>query len=452
MHKLLLSVSLLALPLAAHAASKSTETPLATPPGITLQPLGKAQGYDLGKATAAALPRDEIAYADSRGLTLYTHDKDPGGKSACNDECALFWLPVEASPDAKNTSNWSVIKRNDGRLQWALYGKPVYHFVKDVDPGSVHGNSPARSGAKRLDGAGNPVGYDGRVGGRHEPPKDNPLPPDWKIALMYPARSSMIPTGIAIREVADATALALVDYRERTLYSFTGDPKQDSSDSKMWTPVPAPQLAEAIGDFSAVVRDDGIKQWAYKGRPLYTYAQDHVYGDAYGVGVDQLHEVAAAMRYFMPDGVTISNTPSQGKVLANANGMTLYRRDANIWQSGGGHSLRRGQPARPAVGRDIGTNARCTGECAKHWHPFRAPDDAQAQGYWTVGTLPDGGKQWMYQDYALWTFDGDKKPGDMNGHDSYEFAFSNDPVPTKVLEVGTPQDGIPGLYWAVQAP
>ena len=54
-----------------------------SPPGITLQVLGKGQGYDLGKQSAAALPRDEIAFADERGLTLYTYRKDTAGKSTC---------------------------------------------------------------------------------------------------------------------------------------------------------------------------------------------------------------------------------------------------------------------------------------------------------------------------------------------------------------------------------
>lgn len=440
---LLLTVSLIAVP-----AFAAVDAPLATPPGITLQPLGKAQGYDLSKQTAAALPRDEIAYTDAKGLTLYTSDKDPIGKSVCTAECELFWIPIAAPAKAKPVGGWSAIKRDDGRLQWALAGKPVYRYVKDVDPGSLAGNSPARTGAKRLDGAGNPIGYDGRMGGRREPPKDEPLPEGWHPALLYPSTLS-VPTGLKVREVADATALVLIDHRERTLYAFTG--KRDNSGAE-WEPVPAPQLAEPMGDFAAVVRSDGIRQWTYKGQPLYAYADDHVYGDANGIGVSKQHEVAAVARYFMPAGVTMARTASQGKVLANAKGMTLYRRDGNIWQSGGGHSLRRGQPARPAVGRDIGTEAHCTDQCAQEWHPLLAPADAQPQGYWTVGLRSDGSKQWEYQGYALWTYDGDKKPGDMNGNDTYDFRFSNQAGPQKMLDVGTPMDGIPGLYWAVQAP
>lgn len=44
----------------------------------------------------------------------------------------------------------------------------------------------------------------------------------------------------------------------------------------IWIPVyPSTREATAIGDFSVVVRADGEKQWAYKGKPLYTFG----YGD-----------------------------------------------------------------------------------------------------------------------------------------------------------------------------
>jgi len=137
-------------------------------------------------------------------------------------------------------------------------------------------------------------------------------------------------------------------------------------------------------------------------------------------------------------------------VLANADGMTLYRRDGYIFQSGGGHSLRRGQPARPAVGRDIGTDPRCGTECEKAWHPFAAAADAQPSGFWDVATRADGSKQWVYQGYALWTFSGDRKPGDINGHDSYDIQVSDDP--NRIVDVGTPMDGAAGLWWSIAIP
>ena len=52
---------------------------------------------------------------------------------------------------------------------------------------------------------------------------------------------------------------------------------------------------------------------------------------------------------------------------------------------------------------------------------------AQPRGFWSVLTRPDGAKQWAYQGYAMWTYDGDKKPGDMHGNDTFQYAFADSP-------------------------
>ena len=41
---------------------------------------------------------------------------------------------------------------------------------------------------------------------------------------------------------------------------------------------------QAMGDYTAITREDGSKQWAYKGRPLYYWAQDAKPGDKSGDG------------------------------------------------------------------------------------------------------------------------------------------------------------------------
>ena len=44
---------------------------------------------------------------DAKGRTLYTFDKDSGGKSVCNGGCAVNWPPVSASADASASSSCS---------------------------------------------------------------------------------------------------------------------------------------------------------------------------------------------------------------------------------------------------------------------------------------------------------------------------------------------------------
>ena len=78
--------------------------------------------------------------ADSKGMTLYTFDKDATpGKSACNGQCAQNWPPLAAKSAAKPMGDWTVVTRDDGSKQWAYKGKPLYTWVKDSKPGDTSG-------------------------------------------------------------------------------------------------------------------------------------------------------------------------------------------------------------------------------------------------------------------------------------------------------------------------
>jgi predicted lipoprotein with Yx(FWY)xxD motif len=77
---------------------------------------------------------------DGKGMTLYTFDKDAGGKSACNGPCSTNWPPLMASPDAKPVGAYTIIARDDGGKQWAYSGKPLYSWNKDQKPGDITGD------------------------------------------------------------------------------------------------------------------------------------------------------------------------------------------------------------------------------------------------------------------------------------------------------------------------
>ncbi|CAD5106258.1 COG4315 family predicted lipoprotein [Zestomonas carbonaria] len=76
---------------------------------------------------------------DQQGMTLYTYDKDGIDKSNCNGPCAANWPPLAAIAGAQGDEDWTVITRDDGSLQWAYYGKPLYTFVQDKKPGDTTG-------------------------------------------------------------------------------------------------------------------------------------------------------------------------------------------------------------------------------------------------------------------------------------------------------------------------
>jgi predicted lipoprotein with Yx(FWY)xxD motif len=90
---------------------------------------------------------------------------------------------------------------------------------------------------------------------------------------------------------------ALVDVNGMTLYAFDRDASGKSNCNGQcatnWPPLIADTDAKAAGSFSFVTRDDGRKQWAYKGKLLYTFSKDKNPGDATGDGVNDVWHVAA---------------------------------------------------------------------------------------------------------------------------------------------------------------
>jgi predicted lipoprotein with Yx(FWY)xxD motif len=75
----------------------------------------------------------------------------------------------------------------------------------------------------------------------------------------------------------------------KPLYTFARDVEPGKSVcnggcATAWPPLAAAADAKADGDWTVVTRDDGSKQWAYKGKPLYTYRADAPGKPASGVG------------------------------------------------------------------------------------------------------------------------------------------------------------------------
>jgi predicted lipoprotein with Yx(FWY)xxD motif len=81
----------------------------------------------------------------------------------------------------------------------------------------------------------------------------------------------------------------LVDAKGMTLYTYDKDTAAGKSScngpcATNWPPLTA-SASTGSGDWSVVTRDDGTKQWAYKGKPLYTWNKDSKPGDVTGDGV-----------------------------------------------------------------------------------------------------------------------------------------------------------------------
>ncbi len=109
-----------------------------------------------------------------------------------------------------------------------------------------------------------------------------------------------------------------------------------------------------------------------------------------------------------PTPVSLGEAAGVGQVLVDSEGMTLYYFQKD--QKGSGKS-------------------KCEGSCAVAWPPLTTEGEPEAMKgvkATMLGTIErkDGSTQVTYAGWPLYTFVGDKKPGEDNGTDSKAFGAS----------------------------
>ena len=81
----------------------------------------------------------------------------------------------------------------------------------------------------------------------------------------------------------------LEDAKGMTLYTWDNDKEANKSSCNgmclmNWPALKAEAADKDMGDWKVITRDDGSKQWAYKGKPLYYFSMDAAAGDKKGEG------------------------------------------------------------------------------------------------------------------------------------------------------------------------
>ncbi|MEQ5091552.1 hypothetical protein ABN224_16245 [Providencia rettgeri] len=183
-------------------------------------------------------------YTDNKGMTLYVFDKDKTNQSNCYDDCAKAWPPFLVNGEGLQISRLGKAPRKDGNPQWTLNHKPLYLWNKDRKPGDITG-----AGINNI----------------------------WSLA-----RADQIPVQVYTSEAGKI----LTNNNKMTLYTFSNDSQGISECyndcAKNWPPLIAKKEDVSSGNFSIIPRKDGTYQWAYNGKPLYTWAKDTKPGDMTG--------------------------------------------------------------------------------------------------------------------------------------------------------------------------
>jgi predicted lipoprotein with Yx(FWY)xxD motif len=108
------------------------------------------------------------------------------------------------------------------------------------------------------------------------------------LPLVALSLAAALATSVNAEPAAKMAGGMLVNTSGMTLYTFdndvpgSGKSKCNGACAALWPPALAAADAKAEGDFTIVTREDGAKQWAYRGKPIYLYSADKKAGDVTG--------------------------------------------------------------------------------------------------------------------------------------------------------------------------
>ncbi len=213
-----------------------------------------------------------VALTDANGFTLYSFDGDPrkDQQSCIASGCNVRWIAVPAPELATSFGDFSVVRRADGSAQWAYKKRPLYTHSNDQLPGDANGVGvdehwnvavitenfrPANVNVTALEGYGDALSLNGMTlyGGYAFEKR-------WGGRNLRDTFTNVYVKGKQLGGAACADAQCL----------------------SKWRPFLAPANAQPSGFWEPVAREDGTKQWAYKGYALYSYARDNTPGQHNG--------------------------------------------------------------------------------------------------------------------------------------------------------------------------
>jgi predicted lipoprotein with Yx(FWY)xxD motif len=113
--------------------------------------------------------------------------------------------------------------------------------------------------------------------------------------LLLATLATAFAANVAVAQSVTEANGFLADASGRTLYTFDKDAANKSNCNGgcagAWPPFLVKDGDRASTRFNVITRDDGTRQWALNGKPLYFYAADVQPGDVKGDGVNGVWHV-----------------------------------------------------------------------------------------------------------------------------------------------------------------
>ena len=350
-----------------------------------------ATGEVLLQSAAGASNSTQMANKDQ--FTLYTFDQDEQLKSNCNSDCAVTWPPFLADSRDAEIGEFKKFPRENGLIQWAYKGQPLYFFQGDTDKGQTNGDG--------VNGSWHLVNMTQGTQGA-------------PVAMASSSLGQTLTASGTVSFLTRQNGVDAVQQADKTgvqLYVFDVDTAGVSncvSDNciNTWPALLAEENSAATAPFSLISRVGGLKQWALNDQPLYFFAGDSGAGQQNGEAASgvwwvarpapvrvQVHPSKGAM--LIGHGQLL---PSVGKTADALKGLTLYTFDSDTAGSG---------------------ESSCFASCAQTWPPLYAKQADQAQGEFSIiaRTEQDGSAtlQWAYKGKPLYFFVSDNQLGDTFG-------------------------------------
>ena len=219
---------------------------------------------------------------NDKNFSVYVSDRDGPNRSNCDETCARTWQPMLAPVAGRAQGDWSTFERSPGVFQWAFRKRPLYTHVLDYDVFSMKGSDQ----------------------------------PGWQNVFLQ--RTPAVPKHFTAQE--SLAGIVLGDANGKTIYTYNcGDDSKDQlacdhpdapqqyrlaicgggdaqrclqtwpyvvaaadarPESRSWSIL---NIDPMSGRLAAPGAAGSLRVWAYRDRPVYTYARDLNPGDTFGI-------------------------------------------------------------------------------------------------------------------------------------------------------------------------
>jgi len=348
------------------------------------------------------------------GFTLYTFDLDKINTSECSGDCINAWPPLLADEGAIETAPYSLIL-NNRTLQWAYKGKPLYFFIGDEAAGDNKGdeiNDVWHTATLE------PAIQRTNVSGRY-------LSATGMVNALMPNEGSNTEFSVVNKDM-DGFALYTFDFDTESKSNCSGDCLVN------WPAFVPSETDTDIGEFSIFTREDGVRQWAHNGMPLYFFIGDTARTDINGENLNNVWHLIKPVKpsittVFVEEkndlGASITTTGMVHVMLRDTETMEFV--DKTIDKSGF---------ALYTFDNDSPEMSNCFDACLDAWPALLADDTDQASAPYSIITRPNGMKQWAINGMPLYFFTPDLTADDTFGENVNQVWHIARPAPVKVDE------------------